>query len=226
MHSTWAEQAWAVFRKDVLLEARSRANFNAMLFFAGIALLAFSFALGPDRDRLRAAAGGALWLAFVFAGILAFGRAYQLEAENNAFEGLLLLARNRSAIYAGKVLGTMAVMLLIEAIILPITAVLYSLPLGVSALGLALVAVLGTCGFAAIGGLYGALTMSLRAREVLLPLLMLPVTVPVLVGAVKATTALLTGTNADLALWLEALAAFDVVFLTVGLLTFEYAFGE
>jgi heme exporter protein B len=225
MHSTWGEQAWAVFRKDVVLEIRSRVNFNAMLFFGGIALLVFSFALGPDPERLRSAAGGVLWLAFIFSGILAFGRSYQLEAENNAFEGLMLVAENRSAIYLGKMLGAMAVMLTLETLILPLMAVLFSIPLSGGLLGLAIVGVLGTIGFAAIGALYGALTMSLRAREVLLPLLLLPVTVPVILGAVKATNVLLAG-NGDLQVWLELLVAFDVVFVTTGLLTFEHLFGD
>jgi heme exporter protein B len=226
VQSTWAEQVWAVLRKDVLLEARTRVNFNAMLFFAGIVVLIFSFALGPNQAHLQTASGGLLWLAFVFAGILAFGRIYQLEAENNAFEGLLLVARNRSAIYAGKLLGAMAVMLAIELLVVPLMGLLYNLPLLDALPGLALVGVLGTAGFAAIGSLYGALTMSLRAREVLLPLLLLPVTVPVILGAVKATTYVLAGQTSDLALWLELLAAFDVVFITVGLLTFEFAFGD
>lgn len=233
MHNTWVEQAWAVLRKDIVLEARSRVNLNAMVFFAGIVVLVFSFALGPDPQRLQAAAGGLLWLAFIFAGVLAFGRVYQLEAENNAFEGLLLVAQNRSAIYAGKMLGAAAVMLTIEAIILPLMAILYNItltagsgPAGGSVLLLFLIGVLGTLGFSAIGALYGALTMSLRAREVLLPVLILPVTVPVLLGAVKATTLALSGQYGDVRLWLELLVAFDIVFVTAGLLTFEHAFGE
>jgi heme exporter protein B len=216
----------AVFRKDILLEARSRTNINAMLFFAGIVLLIFSFALGPDPTRLRAAAAGILWLAFVFSGILAFGRSYQLEAENNVFEGLLLVAQSRSAIYGGKLLGAAAVMLLVEVVILPLMAILYNFDLWTSAPALVLVGVLGTVGFASIGALYGALTMSLRAREVLLPLLLLPITVPVILGAVKATSYLLPGQHGDAELWLELLAAFDIVFITAGLLTFEYAAGE
>jgi len=227
VHSTWAEQTWAVFRKDLLLEMRSRVNFNAMLFFAGTVLLIFSFALGPDQARLYGASGGILWLAFVFAGILAFGRSYQLEAENNAFEGLLLIAQNRSAIYLGKMLGTVTVMLLIELVVLPLMAVLYNLParlpIGESIPLLLLIGVMGTVGFASIGALYGALAMSLRAREVLLPLLMLPITVPVLLGAVKATTYVITGNLADIRVWLELLAAFDVIFVTAGLLIYEYA---
>jgi heme exporter protein B len=226
MHSTWVEQAWAVLRKDILLEARTRVNVNAMLFFAGTVLLIFSFALGPDKVRLQAAAGGLLWLAFIFSGLLAFGRVYQLEAENNALEGLLLVARNRSAIYLGKMLGAMVVMLVIEAVVLPLMAILYDLSLGGSVPLLALIGLLGTLGFASIGALYGALTMSLRAREVLLPLLMLPITVPVVVGAVKATTYALAGHSGSAALWIELLVAFDIVFVTAGLLTFEYAFGD
>lgn len=226
MRSRWAEQVWAVLHKDLVLESRSRANFNAMLFFAGMVILVFSFALGPDRQRLQSAAGGLLWLAFVFSGVLAFARVYQLEAENSAFEGLLLVAERRSAIYLGKMMGAMAVMLLIEAILLPLMAILYNLNLSGSIPLLLLIGVLGTAGFASIGALYGALTMSLRAREVLLPLLMLPVTVPVLLAAVRATTAVLSGGHDEIGRWVEVLVAFDIVFITAGLLTFEYAAGE
>jgi heme exporter protein B len=226
MRSTWFEQARAVFWKDVLLEYRSRVNLNAMLFFTGMVLLVFSFALGPSPSRLRTAAAGLLWLAFLFSGVLAFGRAYQLEAENNAFEGLLLTAENRSAIYAGKVLGVVAVMALVEVVTFPLMALLYNLDIWSAAPSVALVVVLGTIGFSAIGALYGALTMSLRAREVLLPILVLPVTAPVILGAVKATGSLLTGRPDNLHLWIELLAAFDVIFITLGLLIYEHAVGE
>jgi heme exporter protein B len=222
----WAEQVWAVARKDLLVEARSRVNFNAMLFFAGIVLLIFSFALGPSRDRLQGAAGGLLWLAFTFAGLLAFGRAYAIESENDAFEGLLLIARHRSAIYVGKLLAAMAVMLLIEVVIVPLMALLYSANLLSHAPQLLLIGILGTAGFAAIGSLYGALTMSLRAREVLLPLLLLPVTLPVLVASVKSTTLVLAGNTQDVGVWLSLLVAFDVVFISAGVLSYEYAAGE
>lgn len=226
MRSTWFEQARAVFWKDVVLEYRSRVNMNAMLFFAGMVLLVFSFALGPTPSQLRTVAAGLLWLAFLFSGMLAFGRAYQLEAENSAFEGLLLIAQNRSAIYAGKVLGVVAVMALVEVVTFPLMAVLYNLDIWSSAPSVALVVLLGTVGFAAIGALYGALTMLLRAREVLLPILVLPITAPVILGAVRATSSLLTGRPDNLHLWIELLVAFDVIFLTVGLLVYEYAVGE
>jgi heme exporter protein B len=196
------------------------------LFFAGMVLLVFSFALGPDPSQLRTAAGGLLWLAFVFSGILAFGRAYQLEAENNAFEGLLLIAESRGAIFMGKMLGAAAVMLVIEVVVIPLMAVLFNLDVLGHLPVLLVVCILGTLGYAAIGALYGALTMSFRAREVLLPLLVLPVTVPVILGAVRATTIALSPSLDGLRNWLEVLVAFDVVFITLGLLTFEYAVGE
>lgn len=226
MRSTWFDQARAVFWKDVVLEYRSRVNMNAMLFFAGMVLLVFSFALGPSPSQLRSVAAGLLWLAFLFSGMLAFGRAYQLEAENSAFEGMLLIAQHRSAIYAGKVLGVVAVMALVEVVTFPLMAVLYNLDIWSSAPSVALVVLLGTVGFAAIGALYGALTMSLRAREVLLPILVLPVTAPVILGAVRATGSLLIGRPDNLHLWIELLIVFDVIFLTVGLLVYEYAVGE
>src|SRR5947209_6657207 len=169
----WAEQTWAVIRKDLVLEMRSRTNLNAMLFFAATVLLIFSFALGPNTSRLRGSAGGLLWLAFIFSGFLAFSRAYQIESENSAFEGLLLVAQRRSTIYAGKLLATVAVMLVIEALVLPLMGLLYTLDVWSHVPALLLIGVLGTVGFASIGVLYGAITMSLRAREVLLPLLML-----------------------------------------------------
>jgi heme exporter protein B len=222
----WASQVWEVVRKDFLLEARSRAHFNAMLFFALMILLIFSFALGPSAGRLRAAAGGLLWLAFIFSGLLAFGQMYQAEAENDAFEGLLLIAQSRSAIYAGKVLAVALMMLVIEAIVAPVMALLYDLNLWSALPTLFPIALLGTLGFAAIGALYGALTMSLRAREVLLPLLLLPVTVPVILGAVKASTIVLTSSHESLTLWFSLLVAYDLIFLTAGLLIYEYAVGE
>jgi heme exporter protein B len=221
--SMWAEQVFAMVRKDLLLEARTRSNINSMLFFAAMVVLLFSFALGPSQSRLRDAAGGLIWLALIFAGLLAVGRSYQLETENDAFEGLLLVAENRGTIYLGKVIGTTAVMLLIEALVVPLMAVLYNLDLWSSVPALAGIGLLGAIGFAATGSLYGALTMSLRAREVLLPLLLLPVISPVLLGAVKATTAIIVPNQGDAGPWVDLLLAFDVVFLTSGYLTYEYA---
>jgi heme exporter protein B len=221
-----AAQVLAIVRKDFLIERRGKTNLNALIFFAGLVMVIFSFALGPSSARLRAASAGLLWVAFVFSGVLAFTRTYQTESENRCFEGAVLAGADPKALYLGKLVTTVAVMLLVEAVVLVCMSVLYGLDLWAKTPALALVAVLGTIGFAAVGTLYGALTMSLRAREVMLPLLLLPVVLPVILAAVRATGSLISGSGADLALWTELLTVFDIVFVTAGLLTFEYAIED
>lgn len=213
-------QALCVLRKDLLLERRGKANLNALLFLAGLILVIVSFALGPSQARLSAAAPGILWIAFAFAGVLAFARAYQSESENGCFEGMLLAGADPKAIYLGKLTATVLVMLLMEAVVTAAMSLLYNLRLWTVLPALALVAVLGSVGIASIGVLYGRLTMSTRAREVMLPLLMLPVVIPVLLASVRASTILFGGSTTGLGLWLELLTVFDMVFLTAGLLTF------
>ena len=114
----------AIAWKDLLSERRSQANFNAVLFLALLMLLLFGFALGPDASALRAAAGGVLWLAVLFSGVLAFNRSYQLELDNDALEALLLYPGERWPIFAGKVLANLAFVLLVELIVVPLAAVL------------------------------------------------------------------------------------------------------
>jgi len=214
-------QVIAIVRKDLLLERRGKANLNALIFLGCLILLIVSFALGPDRSRLHTVAGGVLWIAFAFAGILAFSRAYQSEETNKCFEGMLLAGTDPKAIYLGKLLGTIIVMLVVEVVVTTAMTVLYALSFGGSILFLALAGVLGTVGIAAVGVLYGRLTMSLRAREIMLPLLVLPVVVPVLLAAVQATSLTLNGSTSGISIWIELLAVFDVVFVTAGVLTYE-----
>jgi heme exporter protein B len=217
-------QMLAVVRKDLLIEWRGKANLNALIFFAGLVLVILSFALGPSPVRLHAVAAGLLWVAFVFAGVLAFGRAYQTELDNRCFEGSILAGADPKALYLGKLLSTVAIMLLVEAVVVACMSILYNLDIPGHVPVLALIAILGTVGFAAIGTLYGALTMSLRAREVLLPLLLLPVVLPVILATVRATSIVLsTGNQAGMGTWLELLIVFDVMFVVAGLLMFEFA---
>jgi heme exporter protein B len=217
----WLEQAWAVFRKDMRVETRTRVNLNATVFFACIVLLIFGFALGPSPERLRPSAGGLLWLAVVFTGILAFSRVYQLEEENDALEGLLLMARHHSAIYMGKFLFAVFAMTLVELILIPLMGILYNLDLWAAIPSLLLIGIFGTLGFAAVGTLYGALTVSFRAREVLLPLLLLPIVVPVLLASVTASSGLLEG-QPVLQPWMLVLGVFDVAYISAGLLLFDH----
>ncbi len=219
---SYARRAWIVLWKDVLTERRSKETLNALFFFALLLLFIFQFALGPDRARVGAALPGLLWLGFVLSGLVGLGRAFLVEREQDCWEGLLLAPGDKSAVYLGKVAGNLILMLTVEATLLALFAVFFDVPLRPALGPLAAVIALGTVGLAAVGTLFAAMTAHVRAREVLFPVLLLPVLVPVLLGAVKATEAVLAGEPlAAAGNWLGLIAAADVVYLTVGLLTFD-----
>jgi heme exporter protein B len=218
-----ARIALAIARKDALAELRGRHATVSTLFFAAIVLLLFGFALGPDSARLAAAAPGLLWLAVVFAGILAVSRLHLVETDDGALEQLALYPVARRAIYAGKALGGFAVMLLLGLIVLAAVGVLFAVDVVGPLLPLLITVVLGAAGVAAVGTFYAGVTVRLRAREVMLPLLMLPVLAPLLLGAVKATAAALAGDPfGELGAWLQLLVAFDVVMVVAGAATYGY----
>ena len=204
------------------MERRSKETLNALLFFSLALLFVFQFALGPDRERLAAVLPGLLWLGFILSGVLGLGRAFLVERENDCWEGLLLTPGDKSAIYLGKLAGSLVLMLVVEALVLALFVLFFNVDLGPALPGLALVIALGTVGVAAVGTLFAAMTAQVRARELLFPVLLLPVLMPVLLGTVKATEALLFGEPvAASAHWLKLLVAADVVYLAVGLLTFD-----
>jgi heme exporter protein B len=208
--------------KDVLVERRSKETLNALLFFALALLFVFQFALGPDRERLASVLPGLLWLGFVLSGVLGLGRAFLVERENDCWEALLLTPGDKSAIYLGKLASSLVLMLVVEALVLALFVLFFNLDLMPVLPALALVIALGTVGMAAVGTLFAAMTAQIRARELLFPVLLLPVLVPVLLGTVKATEALLAGEPlAAIAHWLKLLVAADVVYLVVGILTFD-----
>ncbi|MBI3624866.1 MAG: heme exporter protein CcmB [Candidatus Rokubacteria bacterium] len=220
---TFARRAWIILWKDLLTERRSKESLNALFFFALLLLFLFEFALGPDRERLVAVLPGLLWLGFILAGLLALGRTFIVERENDCWEGLVLTAGDKGAIYLGKLAGNFLLMAAVEVVLLSLFGIFYNVDLWPSLAPLSLVILLGTVGLAAVGTLFGAMTSQLRARELLFPLLLLPVQVPVLLGTVKATEAVFQGLAlADVGHWLKLLAAADLVYLLVGLLTFEF----
>lgn len=227
---TWRQEAGraaALAWKDLTAERRTKANFNAVVFLAALILLLFGFALGPDTEALRAAAAGILWLTVLFSGVLAFNRSYQTELEGGALEALLLYPGSRKTLFLGKLAANLAFVLLVELLVVPMAAVLYDLPLVRPFPGLAGVLFLGTFGFVALGTFYAAMASRVRASEVLLPLLLFPMLIPVLVAAVEATAAILAGDPmGDSGAWLRLLAAFDVIFFIASLLAFEYVIEE
>jgi heme exporter protein B len=221
MLRTEARIALAVARKDALAELRGRHATVSTLFFAAVVLLLFGFALGPDAARLAAA--GLLWLAVVFAGVLAVNRLHLLETDDGALEQLALYPVPRRAIYAGKAVGGFAVMLVLGVLVLGAVGILFAVDVAAAWLPLLATVVLGAAGVAAVGTFYAGVTVRLRAREVMLPLLMLPVLAPLLLGAVKATSAALSGDPfGELGAWLQLLVAFDVVMIVAGAATYGY----
>jgi heme exporter protein B len=222
-----ARIAMAIARKDALSELRGRHATVSTLFFAALVLLLFGFALGPDSRRLTEAAPGLLWLAIVFAGLLAVGRLHLVETEDGALEQLALYPVERRAIYAGKALAGAGAMLVLGGVLLPAVAILYGIDLSAAALPLLATLLLGTIGFAAVGTFYAGLTVRMRAREVMLPLLMLPVVAPLLLAAVQATSAALAGDPfGELASWLQLLVVFDVVMVIAGAATYRFLLEE
>ena len=222
-----ARIALAVARKDALAELRGRSAISSTLFFAALVLLLFGFALGPDAAHLAQAAPGLLWLAIVFAGLLAVARLHQLETDDGALEQLALYPVARRAIYLGKALAGFAAMLVLGALLVPLMGLLYAVDLLAAWPGLLAAVLLGTLGFAAVGTFYAGVTVRLRAREVMLPLLVLPVIAPLLLAAVKATAAALGGDPlGELGAWLQLLVAFDIVMLIVGAGTYGFLLEE
>lgn len=219
----FARTAWAVVWKDLLVERRSKEGMNALVFFAVLLLFLFAFALGTDPARLRAVLPGLLWIAFLLAGLLGLGRAFLVERENDCLEGLVLAPGDKGAVYLGKLGATVALMLAMEAAFFLAVGVFYNIDLWTALPRLFLVAFLGTVGFAALGTLFAAMTLQLRAREVLFPLLLLPPVVPVLLAAVQLTEAALDGAPwGAVGPWVSLLIGFDVIFVVAGLLTFEF----
>ena len=219
----FARRAWIVVWKDLTIEGRSKETLNALLFFSLLLLFLFQFALGPDRERLASVLPGLLWLGFILSGLLGLGRTFVGERENDCWDGLRLAPGDKSAIYLGKLAGNLLLMLLVETTLLALFAVFFNVDIGPAVPGLALVVGLGTIGLAAIGTLFAAMTAQVRARELLFPVLLLPVQVPILLGTVKATEAVLLGEPLGaVAHWLRLLAAADVVYVTIGVLTFDF----
>ena len=220
----YLRKVWAIVWKDLLTELRTREMISSMLVFALLVLFIFNFAFELRVEQVMAVAPGVLWVTFTFAGMLGLNRAFVLEKDRGCLDGLLLSPVDRSAIYFGKMLGNTLFMLIVEAIALPVFVVLFNLPFPPL---LPVVVLLGTVGFAGVGTLFSAMTVHTRAREVLLPVLLFPVVVPVIIAAVKLTAGLLDSVSlSEIMHWLRLLVAFDVIFLAVAYMTFDYVVEE
>ena len=224
---SYLRKIWAIVHKDIVAELRTKEMFSAMFVFAVLVIVVFNFAfdLRVSGERVRQVAPGALWVAFAFSGILGLNRTFVLEKDRGCLEGLLLAPVDHTAIYFGKMISTVLFMLVVEALMLPVFTAFFGVNL--FDLRLFLVVILGTVGFASVGTILSAMTAQTRAREVLLPILLLPVAAPVLIAAVKATAGILDGlTMGEMARWWQLLLAFDLIFPAVAFMTFDYVVKE
>ena len=220
----FARAVWLILRKDLTVEVRSGEIAYTTLFFAVSCILIFAFALVRDGRAPEDGAAGLLWIAIAFAGTLALGRAFERERQAETLRALLMAPVARPAVYVGKLLGIVALLVGVEVVLVPLVALLFEARAMLAhPVWLAAILAAGTIGFAAVGTLFAAMLIRARTRDVLLPVLLYPVIVPVMIAAVRGTAVLLQPEfDAQVAaFWLALLATFDVVFVTLALWTFE-----
>ncbi len=215
----------AIVWKDLAAELRSRELLSAMLVFALLVILIFNFALELDIKTRATVTAGVLWVIFIFAGTLGLNRSMAIEKDRGCLDGLLLAPVDRAAIYFGKMLGNLIFMLIVEAIVLPIYSVLYNTNLFNP--GFLLVTLLGSIGYVTVGTLLAAMAVQARTRDILLPILLFPVIIPVILASVKASMGFLEGIEiAEIMPWINLLIVYDVIFLAAAYMTFDYVVEE
>ena len=215
----------AIVWKDLSAELRSRELLSAMLVFALLVILIFNFALELDSTTRRIASPGILWATFAFAGTLGLNRSMAVEKDRGCLDGLLLAPVDRSVIYFGKMISNLAFMLIVEVIVLPVYSVLYSTNL--FNLGLIGVILLGSIGYVAVGTLLSSMAVQTRTRDVMLPILLFPVVLPVLIAAVKASGTFLQGNPVAEAMpYINLLIVYNVIFIAVSFMVFDFIVEE
>jgi heme exporter protein B len=224
--SRFVGQMLTIAGKDLRLEVRSRERLVTMITFAALVAIVFSFALDPTV-RARSLLGAMIWVTILFAGTLGLGRSFTLEREQEALTGVLLTPVDRGALYLGKFLANLAILLVVEAVIFPVYALFFQASFAGSLLALAGVVVLASVGFIALGTLFSAITAQTRLGDTLLPILLLPLMIPVVIFAATATQRLLIGRPVDeVVSSLRMLLAFDLIYLSVCTVLFRYVVDE
>jgi heme exporter protein B len=225
---TFLRTVWLIVRKDLTVEVRSREIAYTTLFFAVSCVLVFAFALVREGVPPQGASAAVLWIAILFAGNLALGRTFERERQSETLRALLLAPASRPAVYTGKLVGLVVLMSAAEVLLVPLIAFLFQEPLLRHPFRLAVIVVTGTTGFAAVGTLFAAMLVRTRSRDMLLPLLLYTITVPVIIAGVGGTSSLLQAdVNDDVVrFWTILLVCFDIVFVTIALWTFDAVMAE
>jgi heme exporter protein B len=217
----------AILWKDIISEARTREMMNSMFIFAILIIVVFQFAFSPGTERIHEIASGVLWVAFLFAGILGLNRSFAIERDRGCLRGLLLCPVDRSVIYLGKVLGNLIFIMAVNLITLLVFVIFFNISVLPVLAKLMIIVLLATIGYSAVGTLFSAISCNTRMREVMLPILMLPIMVPVIIAAVKATVSLFSGgSEADFTFGLRLMGVFDAVFIVVSIAVFDYVVEE
>jgi heme exporter protein B len=216
---------WAILWKDLLLELRTKERISSLFVLAVLIVLVFVFALSPEQAQRPEVGAAVLWVTLLFAGMLSLQRAFLIEQERGCFLGLLLCPFDPGSLFLAKLLGNALFLVVVQAVVTPLTLLLLGVRFSWPLVILPLVLLLGIIGFSALGTLFAAIAVRTRAREVLLPLMLLPLLIPLLIAAVKVTGALLAGTEWS-GVWLRVLLAFDVIFVVTGWLIFAQVVQE
>jgi heme exporter protein B len=226
--SAFARAVWVITRKDLLVEARTREILFTTMFFAVACVMVFAFGFVKEGRPVSDAAAGILWIAIAFSGTLALGRAFERERQGETLRALLIAPIDRPALYVGKLVGILILLAAVEAIVVPMVALMFQAALFDHLLLMLGLLAAGTVGFAAVGTLFAAMLVRARSRDVMLPVLLYPITVPVIIAGVRGTAALLQpeGGEPMARAWLAMLVFFDVVFITLALWTFEPVMTE
>jgi heme exporter protein B len=214
----------AIIKKDLVAELRSRELLSAMMIFALLVIIIFNFAVELEPKLRTTITPGILWVTFIFAGTLGLNRSMAIEKDRGCLDGLLLAPVDRSAIYFGKTIGNLVFMVIVELVVLPLYNVLYNINLFQA--GLFGVIFLGSLGFISVGTLLSTMAVQTRTRDMLLPLLLFPVIIPVLLAAVKASGGFLLGSDSSIKPWINLLLVYDAIFLAVGFMIFDYVVEE
>ncbi len=212
---------YTVAAKDLRVELRTREILYTMAFFAAVVVVISSFAFVKDQQALRDAVPGVMWGAVLFAGTIGLGRAFDREREGDTMRALLLSPAPRLAVFLGKTVAVTGLVIAVELVVVPLTLLLFNLDLGADVGRLVLVLVLGAIGFGVVGTVFAAMLLRVRSRDVLLPVVLYPILIPMFMAGTKATAALLSGAEGDAWFWTQFLCAYDAIFLIVSLWTFE-----
>lgn len=223
----YLKKVFLITAKDLRIEFRSREKIYSMMLFSLLVMVIFNFAFEPGAEYIKDVAPGILWVAFIFAASLGLARSFALEKEEDCMQGLMLSPLDRSGIYLGKVIGNFIFAMAIELLSLPFFAVFFNLSLISTLPSVMVIIVLATFGFITVGTLFSALSVGVRGGDMILPLLLFPMQVPVIISAVKSTGMIMAGSGVGAySQWLKLLVAFDIIFFVASFVVFEYLIEE